>query len=99
VSKRVPSAPVWWKNTFFWIAGVLVLLGFWGLISGERAIRDPGQIRESGLVWIYFAGALLMLVNGALTHSQAIQAYQELGLSTEPVVEPEMRPESEASSQ
>lgn len=69
----------------------------WGLVSGESAIRDPGQIRESGLVWIYFAGALLMLVNGALTHSQAIQAYQELGIPTE--AEPEKQtPDSEAST-
>jgi len=71
---------VWWKNTFFWIAGSLVLLGLWGLIGGESVIRDPGQIQESGLVWIYFGGALLMLVNGYLTHAQAVQAYDELGI-------------------
>lgn len=79
MSKKAPSAPVWWKNTFFWIAGILVLLGIWGFIGGEAAIRDPGQIRETGLSWIYFGGAVLMLVNGLITHAQAVQSYNELG--------------------
>ena len=69
--------PAWWKNTFFWFAGVLFVLALVGLISGEATIRDPGQVRESGLVWIYLGGTALMLVNGALTHGQALRAFAE----------------------
>ncbi|MEX2243136.1 MAG: hypothetical protein WD716_04730 [Fimbriimonadaceae bacterium] len=69
--------PAWWKNTFFWFAGVLFVLAVVGLISGEATIRDPGQVRESGLVWIYLGGAALMLINGALTHGQALRAFAE----------------------
>lgn len=77
MSKKPAARPVWWKNTFFWIAGILFLLGFWGLIAGEKVIRDPGQVRESGLALIYFGGAILMLVNGFMTHAQAVQAFDE----------------------
>ena len=71
------QAPVWWKNTFFWLAGVLAVLALFALIAGEAKIRDPGQIRESGLVWIYLGSAVVMFVNGWLTHQQADRHYQE----------------------
>lgn len=69
--------PVWWKNTFFWFAGVLLILAVYGLVRGEETIRDPGQVREGGLTLIYLCGAVLMAVNGALTHSQAVRAFAE----------------------
>ena len=76
--KKLPK-PVWYKNTYFWIAGILFIIGIVGLpfLAGENAIRDPGQRRESGLVFIYFGGALLMLVNGWLSHRQTVQHYHE----------------------
>lgn len=69
--------PAWWKNTFFWFGGILFILAIVGLIGGEKTIRDPGQVRESGLVWIYLGGAVVMVVNGALTHGQAVRAFAE----------------------
>lgn len=47
------------------------------MIAGEAVIRDPGQVREGGLVWIYLAGAVVMLVHGLISHQQAVQSYQE----------------------
>lgn len=76
MAKKV-SAPVWWKNTFFWFGGILVVLGIVGLIGGEEIIRDPGQVREGGLVLIFVCAGLVMLVNGWLTHRQSIQHFEE----------------------
>jgi nucleoside-specific outer membrane channel protein Tsx len=73
---KVPK-PAWYKNTYFWIAGILLIIGFIGLIMGQEAIRDPGQRREGGLAWLYFAGALIMLVNGYLSHRQTVLHYEE----------------------
>jgi hypothetical protein len=79
VSRKL-SKPVWYKNTYFWIAGILFVIGVIGLpfIAGEDAIRDPGQKRESGLSLLYFAGALVMLINGVISHRQTVQHYHEL---------------------
>jgi len=76
--KKIPK-PAWYKNTYFWIAGILFILCIVGLIGGDHTIRDPGpgQRRESGLVFIYFGGSLLMLVNGWLSHRQTVQHYHE----------------------
>lgn len=75
-NKPLPK-PIWWKNTYFWIAAVLFLVAVIGIIGGDNAIRDPGQKRESGLVLIYLGGAIVMLVNGLLSHKQTIQHYDE----------------------
>jgi len=79
VSSKKAAKPVWYKNTYFWIAGILFILGIIGLpfVAGEDAIRDPGQKRENGLALLYFLGAAIMLVNGWLSHSQTVQHYQE----------------------
>lgn len=69
--------PVWWKNTFFWFGGILFILAVVGLFGGDDVIRDPGQVRESGLFWIYLGGAVLMIVNGLLTHQQAQRHFAE----------------------
>ncbi len=73
------SKPVWYKNTYFWIAGILTLLAIIGLpfLAGENAIRDPGQKREGGLVLLYLCGAIVMLINGLISHRQTIQHYEE----------------------
>lgn len=76
---RTPPVPTWWKNTYFWIAAILFVVAILGLIQGPQAIRDPGQKREDHLVvLIYFAGAVVMLVNGLLSHRQTVKHYHEV---------------------
>ncbi|MEZ5162892.1 MAG: hypothetical protein R2688_03890 [Fimbriimonadaceae bacterium] len=79
MSRKQPKRPVWWKNTFFLFGAALVVIGLWGLISGEKVIRDPGQIREKGLVLFYLLGGAVMLVNGWLTHVQSLKTFEEEG--------------------
>jgi hypothetical protein len=74
---RQPKRPQLWKNSFFWFAGFLMILGVWGLVSGDRVIQDPGQNTEPNLAWLYVAGAAIMAVNGYLTHAQSMKAYQD----------------------
>lgn len=75
---RTPPVPTWWKNTYFWIAAILFVVAILGLIKGPAAIRDPGQKREDHLVvLIYLAGAVIMLINGMLSHRQTVQHYRE----------------------
>jgi hypothetical protein len=77
VSHKKLSKPAAWKNTYFWIAGILLIIAIYGLITKEDTIRDPGQRRETGLVWYYFAASILMLVNGVLSHRQTVRHYEE----------------------
>ncbi len=76
--KSLPK-PAWYKNTYFWIALVLLLLGIWGLPSfgGDTVIRDPGQKRESNLYILYLVASAVMLANGILSHRQTEQQYAE----------------------
>lgn len=76
-SKSAPSVPRAWKNTYFWIAGILVLVGVIGLAKGEGTIRDPGQRPEAHLALWYFAAALVMLVNGWLSHRLTVRDFEE----------------------
>jgi hypothetical protein len=77
VSKKPLAKPAWYKNTYFWIAGILLIIAVIGLVAGQEAIRDPGQKREGGLVWIYVGGAIVMAINGWISHRQTVQHYQE----------------------
>lgn len=77
---RKPSKPAWYKNTYFWIAGILFIIAIIGLpfIGGDKAIRDPGQKTETiPLFLIYVAASIIMLVNGWLSHKQTVQHYLE----------------------
>ena len=76
--KKLPK-PVWYKNTYFWIAAVLLVLGFIGMpfLGGDKAIRDPGQKRESNLYLLYFVASITMLINGYVSHKQTVQQYDE----------------------
>lgn len=75
--KKTPPKPVWYKNTYFWIAGILFLLGAAGIVGGDRLIRDPGQKPEGGLWLMYLGAAVIMLVNGYISHNQTVQQYEE----------------------
>jgi hypothetical protein len=79
VKTKPMAKPVWWKNTYFWIAGILFIVGVIGLpfLGGNKAIRDPGQIPEEGIFLIYWGGAAIMLVNGIISHKMTVQHYQE----------------------
>jgi hypothetical protein len=79
VGENKAAKPAWYKNTYFWIAAILFLIGVAGLpfLLGPEAIRDPGQRREGGLTLIYLGGAVVMLVNGLLSHKQTVLHYQE----------------------
>lgn len=76
--KSLPK-PVWYKNTYFWIAAVLFLLGIVGMpfIGGDKAIRDPGQKPEDRLFLLYLTAAVVMLINGYISHRQTVQHFEE----------------------
>lgn len=75
--KKLPK-PAWYKNTYFWIAGILFILCIVGLVGGDSTIRDPGQKREEFPLWIlYLLASAIMLLNGMMSHSQTVQHYNE----------------------
>ena len=53
------------------------MLAVVGALFGEDSIRDPGQVFENGLVWVYLGGCVVMLINGFLTHGQAVRSFTE----------------------
>lgn len=83
--KKIPPKPVWYKNTYFWIAAVLFALGLIGLpfFGGDAAIRDPGQKQEDRLFLLYFIASAVMLVNGYISHKQTVMHYEEEKLQEE----------------
>lgn len=74
---RKAKKPRWWKNSFFWFAALLGVLSAIGFIQGDGAIRDPGQVMEGNLAWLYLGGFVIMLTNGLINHIQAVQEYAE----------------------
>ncbi|HRF59620.1 MAG TPA: hypothetical protein PLH94_06855 [Fimbriimonadaceae bacterium] len=92
--KPIPQ-PMWWKNTYFWFAAILLIVGIVGLpfLGGPNAIRDPGQREEGGLVLIYWGGALVMLINGFISHRQTVMHYQEQQDALRTATKPESREE------
>jgi hypothetical protein len=74
--KKIPK-PAWYKNTYFWISGILFILFIVGLVSGDATIRDPGQKRESMLWLLYLVASGIMLLNGFMSHAQTVQHYNE----------------------
>lgn len=77
--KKASGKPVWYKNTYFWISGILFLLFVVGLpfLGGDNAIRDPGQKREPNLYLYYLGAAVVMLIGGYISHRQTMQQYEE----------------------
>ncbi|MDX2065959.1 MAG: hypothetical protein SFX74_09480 [Fimbriimonadaceae bacterium] len=78
-AKKLPQRPRWQRNSYFWIALFLFVVGVAGLpfLGGDELIRDPGQRRESQLFVLYFAATAVCIVNGVLSHRQALIAFQE----------------------
>lgn len=72
------SNPTWYKNTYFWISGALIVLGLVALVKGPEVIRDPGQMIEGGLPLIYLVAGVLMFVNGYISHAQTMVHFHEL---------------------
>lgn len=80
MSQKQPSPkPVWWKNTYFWISAILLILAIIGLpmFGGDAAIRDPGQKPEGRLWVLYGVAAVVMFLGGYISHAQTVQAYNE----------------------
>lgn len=79
MTQKIPAKPAWFKNTYFWIGGILFVLGIVGMpfLAGDNAIRDPGQKHESALWLLYLGASIVMLVNGYISHMQTVQHYNE----------------------
>ncbi len=80
VSEKTPVIPTkhsWLKNTYFWIAAVLFVLGIAGLLKGNDFIRDPGQRHEDWLWAIYLVAAVVMLINGLISHRIWLSSFVE----------------------
>ncbi|MFN7161876.1 MAG: hypothetical protein ACK4NB_02315 [Fimbriimonadales bacterium] len=67
----------WWKKTDFWIALILFVIGIIGFARGNAAIADPGQDVDPRLAWLYLLAAVIMLVNGILSHKQHLRDLEE----------------------
>jgi hypothetical protein len=79
VTQKKLSKPAWYKNTYFWIAAVLLGVGIIGFpfLGGDKAIRDPGQKREDNLFVIYFVASAVMTVNGIMSHRLMVRQFED----------------------
>ncbi|MCX7993417.1 MAG: hypothetical protein N2651_07080 [Fimbriimonadales bacterium] len=67
----------WWKKTDFWIALILFIISMIGFARGNAAIADPGQDVDPRLAWLYLVAAVIMLINGILSHRQHLRDLEE----------------------
>jgi hypothetical protein len=67
----------WWKKTDFWIALILFVISIIGFARGNEAIADPGQDVDPRLAWLYLIAAVIMLINGILSHKQYLRDQEE----------------------
>jgi hypothetical protein len=67
----------WWKKTDFWIALILFAISMIGFARGNEAIADPGQDVDPRLAWLYLVAAIIMLINGVLSHKQYLREQEE----------------------
>ncbi len=67
----------WWKKTDFWIALILFIIALVGFVRGNSAIADRGQDVDPRLAWLYLLAAVIMLVNGILSHKQYLKEHAE----------------------
>ena len=98
MARKKHPKPAWWKSSYFWITGALLLIAVWGLAAGPNTIADPGQTDtrpknvletrnldgSSALPYLYLCAAVIMGLNGVLSHRQYVAQYkaeQEAGES------------------
>jgi hypothetical protein len=62
-----------WKSSYIWIAGLLLIISIYGFATSANKISDPGQPQDSLLPLWYFIAAILMVVNGFLSHKNWIE--------------------------
>lgn len=67
----------WWKKTDFWIALILFIISIVGFARGNEVIADPGQDVDPRLAWLYLIAAVIMLINGVLSHRQHLRDLEE----------------------
>jgi len=78
VSEAKPKQkPNWVKNTYFWLAAILLIIAIAGIVGGDSLIRDPGQKRENNLYLLYLGAAVVMAVNGFLSHRLTVKDFEE----------------------
>ena len=56
---------------------MLFVLGIAGLMKGNDFIRDPGQRHEAWLWAIYLIAAVVMLINGLISHKIWLSSFVE----------------------
>jgi hypothetical protein len=64
-------------NSFLWFGAMMAVLAVVGFIRGDEVIRDPGQVRESNLAVFYAGAAIIMVLNGLMSHRQAMKAHED----------------------
>jgi len=89
MKKKRHAKPAWWKSSYFWITGALILISAYGFAAGPSKIADPGQTDShpvsvddprtlagaSSLPWFYLGAAVLMGLNGVISHRQYVAMY------------------------
>ncbi|MCS7273668.1 MAG: hypothetical protein NZ550_05950 [Fimbriimonadales bacterium] len=81
----------WWKKTDFWIALILFIISMIGFARGNEAIADPGQDVDPRLAWLYLLAAVIMLVNGILSHRQHLRELKAQKAQQIPETSPQRR--------
>ena len=61
-------------RTDVWHERVISIIGF---ARGNEAIADPGQDVDPRLAWLYLIAAVIMLINGILSHKQYLREQEE----------------------
>jgi hypothetical protein len=90
MARKKHAKPSWWKSSYFWITGALLIIACYGFAKGPKTIADPGQsdtrpqnVRESrdldgssALPFLYLGAAVLMGLNGVISHRQYVAQYK-----------------------
>jgi hypothetical protein len=88
--KKKRAKPAWWKSSYFWITGILVLIAIYGFVTSPSAIADPSQTNSGprspgeirtlaagiALPLLYLGAAVLMGFNAVLSHRQYVAQYR-----------------------
>lgn len=89
MSGKKRGKPAWWKSSYFWITGILLVIAVYGFAMGPSTIADTGQSNSGPLSpdnsrdvaadirlpLLYLGAALLMAFNGIISHRQYVAQY------------------------